>query len=93
MAEFRVSITQLSSLMEVKAKYLTKIHQAPTQGARAVFTPFSSDAALLEALAKLGIFEAEQERILSVLHKEKTETLTVDISEDVAYLFGWAARK
>jgi hypothetical protein len=92
-AEFRVSITKLSSLAEVKAKYLMKIYRASAQSSRAVFTPFSSDAVLLGAMAKLGISEPEQQRILSVLHQEKTETLTVDISEDMAQLFGWPSRK
>ena len=93
MAEFQVTFTQLSSKPETKAKYLIALHRKSAQCDRTVIKPFSDDAGFFEALAKLGLSEPQQQRILSVLHQGRTETLTVDASEEVTQLFGWSVRK
>ena len=93
MVEFQVTFTQLSSKSEIKAKYLIALHRESAQLDRTLITPFSNDAGFFEALAKLGISEPQQQRILSVLHQGKTETLTVDAPEDVVQLFGWPMQK
>jgi hypothetical protein len=92
-AEFQVTFTQLSGKTETKAKYLITLHRKSAQLERTVITPFSNDTGFFEALVKLGISEPQQQRILSVLHQGKTETLTVDAPEDVVQLFGWPVRE
>jgi glycerol dehydrogenase-like iron-containing ADH family enzyme len=92
-ADFQVTFTQLSGKTETKAKYLITLHRKSSQLERTVITPFSNDTGFFEALAKLGISEPQQQRILSVLHQGKTETLTVDAPEDVVQLFGWPVQK
>ena len=93
MADFQVTFTQLSSKPEIKAKYLIALHRESAQLERTVITPFSNDTGFFETLAKLGISEPQQQRILSVLHQGKTETLTIDTPEDVVQLFGWPMQK
>jgi hypothetical protein len=92
-ADFQVTFTQLSGKTETKAKYLITLHRKSAQLERTVITPFSNDTGFFEALVKLGISEPQQQRILSVLHQGKTETLTVDAPEDVVQLFGWPVRE
>jgi hypothetical protein len=95
--EFQVSLTRVCSTgaspAKYAAKYLMRLQQECGQLDRTVFVPFSDDAALFEALAKLGTLEPEQQRILSVLHQGKAETVTLDMSGDVVQLFGWPAQK
>jgi hypothetical protein len=91
--EFQVTFTQLSSKPEIKAKYLIALHRESAQLERTVITPFSNDTGFFETLAKLGISEPQQQRILSVLHQGKTETVTLDVSGDVDQLLGWPARE
>jgi hypothetical protein len=89
MVKFQVSVTRGCSADASAAKYLMRLHQETGQLERTVFLPFSDDAAFFEALAKLGTLEPEQQRILSVLHQRKTETVTVDVSGDVDQLLRW----
>jgi hypothetical protein len=55
--EFEVSLTRVCGASATK--YLMRLHQESGQLDRTVFLPFSDDAALFEALAKLGILEPE----------------------------------
>ena len=90
MVEFEVSLTRVCGASA--AKYLMRLNQESGQLDRTVFLPFSDDAALFEALAKLGILEPEQQGIFSVLHQGETETTTLAMSGDVVQLFGWPAQ-
>ena len=90
MPVFEVSITRLISTGDVKTKYLMKLHREFPQVGQSAFTGFSDDAALCEALARLGLPEPQQQRMLSALHRGgDNEVFTTDISNEVARSFGW----
>jgi hypothetical protein len=91
--EFHISLSTVSSVAATTAKYLMRLHRKSAELDRTIFKPFTDDMALLEALAKLGIPEPQQQQILSALHQQETATLTVDVSEDVIQLFGWPFKK
>ena len=72
MPVFEVSITRLISTGDVKTKYLMKLHREFPQVGQSAFTGFSDDAAFCEALARLGLPEPQQQRMLSALHRGET---------------------
>jgi hypothetical protein len=66
-----------------------ELRPASVHGGQTVVTAFTDCAALRNALVELGLPDSQRQCILSAVQTGNAQRFTTDVSEQVAWFFGW----